>query len=216
MTKIGILAAAVAAGAIAAPATAAVIITASPGAVQPAENVLADTSMTAATVFGTTNQTNTSVSIMSMNAELLSSTTSNGQSRFISTDGSLDFARVFLTQGGSFTEAEFNLFGALAGTTAVDITVSGIINGVQSSITQNFALGNGENFLGFQATGGDVITSIAFNTNGDGVTDLRQLRVGGVSAVPEPATWAMMLIGFGAVGYSMRRRKVGYSRIQAA
>lgn len=27
------------------------------------------------------------------------------------------------------------------------------------------------------------------------------------SAVPEPSTWAMMLIGFGAVGYSSRRRR---------
>ena len=26
-------------------------------------------------------------------------------------------------------------------------------------------------------------------------------------AVPEPGTWAMMLLGFGAVGYSLRRRK---------
>jgi hypothetical protein len=26
------------------------------------------------------------------------------------------------------------------------------------------------------------------------------------AAVPEPTTWAMMLIGFGAVGYSMRKR----------
>jgi len=28
-----------------------------------------------------------------------------------------------------------------------------------------------------------------------------------VAAVPEPATWAMMLIGFGGIGYSMRRRR---------
>ena len=27
------------------------------------------------------------------------------------------------------------------------------------------------------------------------------------AAVPEPATWAMMLLGFGAVGYAMRRRR---------
>ena len=31
--------------------------------------------------------------------------------------------------------------------------------------------------------------------------------VGIESAVPEPATWALMLFGFGAVGHSMRRRK---------
>lgn len=27
------------------------------------------------------------------------------------------------------------------------------------------------------------------------------------SAVPEPATWALMILGFGVVGYSMRRRQ---------
>lgn len=30
---------------------------------------------------------------------------------------------------------------------------------------------------------------------------------GVVAAVPEPATWALMLVGFGGVGYTMRRRK---------
>lgn len=29
----------------------------------------------------------------------------------------------------------------------------------------------------------------------------------GVAAVPEPATWAMMLLGFGAIGASLRRRR---------
>ena len=28
-----------------------------------------------------------------------------------------------------------------------------------------------------------------------------------LSAVPEPATWAMMLLGFGAIGFAMRRRR---------
>jgi hypothetical protein len=27
------------------------------------------------------------------------------------------------------------------------------------------------------------------------------------TAVPEPGTWALMLVGFGAVGFSMRRRR---------
>jgi len=29
--------------------------------------------------------------------------------------------------------------------------------------------------------------------------------------VPEPSTWALMLAGFGMVGYAMRRRKVGFT-----
>lgn len=37
-----------------------------------------------------------------------------------------------------------------------------------------------------------------------------------VAAVPEPGTWALMLFGFGAIGYSMRRRRVSYTLPQAA
>lgn len=35
-------------------------------------------------------------------------------------------------------------------------------------------------------------------------------------AVPEPATWAMMLVGFGTVGYAIRRRRIGQGVAQAA
>jgi len=29
--------------------------------------------------------------------------------------------------------------------------------------------------------------------------------------VPEPSTWALMLAGFGMVGYAMRRRKLAFA-----
>ena len=35
------------------------------------------------------------------------------------------------------------------------------------------------------------------------------------AAVPEPATWAMMTLGFGAMGFAMRRKKVS-TRIRFA
>lgn len=35
-------------------------------------------------------------------------------------------------------------------------------------------------------------------------------------AVPEPSTWAMMLLGFGAVGFAMRRRKVATGLVRLA
>lgn len=55
---------------------------------------------------------------------------------------------------------------------------------------------------------GAGITSLAFNFN-PAIDAVKQFRVEGVSnvpAVPEPATWAMMIGGLGLVGASMRRR----------
>ena len=34
-----------------------------------------------------------------------------------------------------------------------------------------------------------------------------------VAAVPEPATWAMMIMGFGTIGALMRRRQYALARI---
>jgi hypothetical protein len=40
-----------------------------------------------------------------------------------------------------------------------------------------------------------------------GETVLRQDISGYVQAVPEPGTWAMMLVGFAGIGVAMRRRR---------
>ncbi len=37
-----------------------------------------------------------------------------------------------------------------------------------------------------------------------------------IAAVPEPATWSMMLLGFGAIGVGLRRRKPRLSHRQIA
>jgi hypothetical protein len=62
----------------------------------------------------------------------------------------------------------------------------------------------------FAISGSDVssLTSVRLSSTGNAFeTDNFAIN----SAVPEPATWAMMLIGFGAMGVSMRRsrRKLG-------
>jgi hypothetical protein len=49
-------------------------------------------------------------------------------------------------------------------------------------------------------------TEYAFTAGGEG----QNVLLGGLSltqSVPEPATWAMMLLGFGAMGVAFRRRK---------
>ncbi len=63
--------------------------------------------------------------------------------------------------------------------------------------------------LGSQFTG-QTLVSASILSNGYeplllGVTAVSPAQAG---AVPEPATWAMMIAGFGAVGFAMRRRKL--------
>ena len=187
----------------AAPASAAIVITQSPGAVQPEENVLFDVDQAVdTTVIGTTNNTNTVVEFVS--DETLDVSGSSGQARIEGVDGSLDSLLVRLADDQfTFTEFEFNLFNPDNGTTSVTITLS-------DGTVQSFDLSpNGQNFFGIQATDGSTLTSVAFQTDGTGVADVRQVRIGGIAsvtaAVPEPATWALLLLGFFGIGGMMRR-----------
>jgi hypothetical protein len=55
-------------------------------------------------------------------------------------------------------------------------------------------------------------THIVTLTDGQGVSNAQIFATGG--AVPEPATWAMMLLGFGGIGTAMRRgRKPALAQI---
>lgn len=79
-----------------------------------------------------------------------------------------------------------------------------------------------------QTTGGGVETAFSFfgidgigsitgfrldsSVDGSGFSSLGTISfVGGAGAVPEPSAWALLILGFGAVGAGMRRRKPAVS-----
>ena len=94
---------------------------------------------------------------------------------------------VFLASGGSQTWTGQDILN----------TVPAAANGDRSSMVTNGR-------LTFTASAGDAITGIRLLSSRN---SLEIDNIGIVSAVPEPGTWAMMLLGFGAIGFTMRRRQ---------
>ena len=91
---------------------------------------------------------------------------------------------------------------------------------------------SGGDLLSFNTTGDaagtytDVLTFSGYSSfAGESNYDLAPITVdvtvqvtggGGIAAVPEPAAWAMMLVGFGVIGGAMRRRTATDARRRAA
>lgn len=93
---------------------------------------------------------------------------------------------------------EFNV-----GTTATFQTLLGGTV-VESFVYANTDCCSSPEFIGFSNSSFDTlrlsnVTGLHFYTD--------NLRFSNVSAVPEPSTWAMMMVGFGGIGYSMRKRR---------
>jgi len=81
------------------------------------------------------------------------------------------------------------------------------------------ALGSGTLYGSFNLDASDSSSTLTFTLNAAGIADLnsaiadhRDFAIAGSlatsSPTPEPASWALMLGGFGLVGGAMRRRKV--------
>ncbi len=126
------------------------------------------------------------------------------------------FGQPFVPAGGAAPVFLFSLYdnpgGALglgSGTALDSFEIAGLLNPSKNVFLWSEALG------GLDASGstnGNVILRIDLIAGGYAAFD--NLRIvasdikGDVGAVvPEPATWAMMLLGFGAIGSTLRRRK---------
>ena len=129
---------------------------------------------------------------------------------------SFDWSIGGVSGGGATSNASIFLTNLLTGQTASYnplfvgndnfTTASGDI---QNSARLNF---NFLSSLNFNANV-DNTYRIDLTAGGNTVTSFAQL---GAGAVPEPTTWAMMLLGFGAMGVSFRRRRRTNNLLQAA
>ena len=157
-------------------------------------------------VTGSTQNTGVSV-LFASSGNLLNS--ASGQAVVSASDLVLENLTFTLLSGATFQTAFFNIT-PLNGQQDAFETASLVFTFSDGTTSTQAVSGNGNNQFGVTAGAGVGISSVRFVSQGAGlgVESLRQLRLGGVtSAVPEPTTWAMMLLGFGAVGFGMRRSR---------
>jgi len=136
------------------------------------------------------------------------------------------FTSLIIDPAPLFTALQFNLSLDSASFLQVDFRTSpggAFITAIGSGISQNGNANTGYTITAAAGTTFDAIrltscltatacnlaTTGAGSGNGAGINFERQnsIQLAQVAAVPEPATWAMMLIGFGAVGASVRRKR---------
>ncbi len=91
--------------------------------------------------------------------------------------------------------------------TMYGITIFGIHFGASS------VLGNATGFYKFDA--GNGTNTIPFATKGSSGFVLYGTGTPPTGGVPEPATWAMLIAGFGLVGSAMRRRRSTVAHVAA-
>jgi hypothetical protein len=194
------------------PASAAVTICLGGGcAPQTGTNVLLNTGDTGTSVQGTLNNAPGTVTLTSTESLSLPA---SGAARVSATDGILDNPLTFTFDDGLISALEFNINALTNGD--VFFTFAGGDSDGQVTTLYDLA-SNGQNF--FNAFNGTFKSVTMTFANGATVEDVRQFRMSAASptaAVPEPATWAMMLLGFGAIGFGMRRRRSDTVRVRFA
>lgn len=118
----------------------------------------------------------------------------------------VSFAGVANTAGTAYATQRVNDFTLQAGD--YQLAAWGF-----SAADNNYNSFGAPSLIAFNSFGGNLVaTSVAYSTGAPGsyatILEAPNTRYGAgtLGFVPEPATWAMLVIGFGMIGGSMRRR----------
>lgn len=100
-----------------------------------------------------------------------------------------------------------------AGDASTNINFSSVLlNGAAFTLSPNGDFEFGSLPLNLLVPGGTNTLTVNGTTTGNG-SFAGTLTFGNSSALPEPGTWAMMLLGFGMIGAGMRRQKDKAARL---
>lgn len=143
--------------------------------------------------------------------------TGNGQCCLSGQDGNLTFLSWALTDPTmGYTTGVFRVDPSkTGGATTLDITAVDQFGGPSGTFTQDLTIPP-SGFFTVTAQGNELIKTISFTADGQ-LDDVQQVRVDGVmKAIPEPSTWAMMILGFFGIGFMAYRRKQNGSAFRVA
>jgi hypothetical protein len=132
--------------------------------------------------------------------------------------GTGSISQAFASIAGQVYNVSFvyshNLFNPEVTSASATFSVDGLLGTISHSTGSTSNLDWQTFFGSFTATGSTETLSFTNLTGGTNEGIL--LDAVSVQAVPEPATWAMMLLGFGAIGVGMRRRRTPLALAQLA
>ena len=170
------------------------------------ENILFGAKETGTTITGATNQSNVPVVFTSTDTLLQNS---SGQAQILNNAGGNLTDITVTTPGYTFTDfiVDLNKAGTTQNPNPIDVSVLAS-DGTIWTMSPPVPGGPGSNFLTILATNNETMSSVSFSSDG-GWEQFKQPRISGVAAVPELSTWAMMGVGFAALGFAGYRSRKG-------
>jgi hypothetical protein len=144
----------------------------------------------------------------------ISITGGSGYAQIFDANDTLDWnsLTIEMADGSGFSGLEFALQFLNADVSQQSPGTLGItVNYVGGTATKSYAdfTSPGNRSFYLYGNAGEVIQSVTLSAAPDRFSQLKQTDIGIVRApaVPEPATWALLVTGFAAVGSVLRRRK---------